>query len=185
MPTSKVLAGICFEQPFPIDELLLDAVEAFRRRGLNVRGLIQRAPANEGCVGTTLKLDALDGTWSMPIMEPRGAQSQGCRLDYRAMADVSGRLALALQSPSDIFVLNRFGRSESEGNGLRDIVIRCAEEGRPTLIAVRRDYAEAWAEFHGGLGDTLQPSLEAILAWYDGLAIARGSQGAVSDARQA
>lgn len=185
MSTSKSLAGVCFEQTFQIDSLLRRAADAFRSRGLHVSGVVQQVPASEGCAGTALRLEALDGAWSMPIMEPRGTQSQGCRLDYRAMADVSGRLAAALQSPSDIFILNRFGRSESEGNGLRDILIRCAEEGRPTLIAVRRDYADAWADFHGGLGVMLQPNLEAILAWYDGLTAASGTQEVVSDARQA
>ncbi|KUO56383.1 MAG: hypothetical protein APF80_13610 [Alphaproteobacteria bacterium BRH_c36] len=160
------LAGIVFEQPFRIDALIGQAVSAFKARGLEVAGVTQTYSDTPGCSGSQLRLQSIDGAMDMPIMEPRGHFSKGCRLDYRAMADATAWIENTLDDEADLIVLNRFGRAESEGNGLRTILQRCAEEERPTLIAVRKDYVAAWNEFHGGLGDVLPANLDAIVDWY-------------------
>ncbi len=169
------LAGVVFEQPFKIDALLIEAVGAFQAQGLTVAGVTQTYSDTQGCSGSQVRLQSIDGSLDMAIMEPRGQESQGCRLDYHAMADASSWIENALDQTADLFVLNRFGRSECEGNGLRSILQRCAEDERPTLVAVRHDYVAAWNEFHGGLGDVLPARLDAILDWYRRLPLTRAS----------
>ncbi len=172
--TSNWLAGVAFEQPFRIDELLARVAEVFHMRGLIAAGVLQTYSETPGCDGSNLRLKAIGATWELPIMQPRGHHSKGCRLDYGAMADASQWIEASLKENADIIILNRFGRAESEGNGLRNVLQRCAEDERPTLIAVRADYLPAWNEFHGGLGDVLEPNLESIIDWYDRLPRAAG-----------
>lgn len=172
------LAGVVFEQPFKIDALLIEAVRAFQTEGLSVAGVTQSYSDTPGCSGSQVRLQSIDGSLDMAIMEPRGHESRGCRLDYHAMADANSWIENALNQNADLFVLNRFGRSESEGNGLRSILQRCAEDQRPTLVAVRQDYLVSWNEFHGGLGDVLPARLDAIIDWYRRLPLARDFEGA-------
>lgn len=170
------LAGVVFEQPIRIDALLVEAVGALQAQGLTVAGVTQTYSDTAGCSGSEFRLQSIDGALDMAIMEPRGRDTRGCRLDYQALTEASSWIANALDEAADVFVLNRFGRSESEGNGLRSILQRCAEEERPTLIAVRQDYLAAWNEFHGGLGDVLPPRLDAILDWYRRLPVKQGRE---------
>lgn len=168
-PAPRWLAGVTFKQPFRIDELMARTVAAFQARGVTVTGVTQTYTDNPGCSGSDLRLQAIGGGWEVPIMQPRGAHSTGCRLDYGAMADATQWIESALDEDAGLIVLNRFGRAESEGNGLRSILQRCAEDERPTLIAVREDYVGSWNEFHGGLGEVLPPDLGVVFDWFDSL----------------
>ena len=59
----------------------------------------------------------------------------------------------------------RFGRSEADGRGLRDVISRALELGVPVLVGVRGEYADAWADFHGGIAESLDLDRQAILDW--------------------
>ena len=62
-------------------------------------------------------------------------------------------------------ILNRFGKAEAEGGGLRPVFARAMEAGIPVLTAVRAPYIEAWAQFHGHLASDLPADIDAVLAW--------------------
>jgi hypothetical protein len=62
-------------------------------------------------------------------------------------------------------MLNRFGKAEAEGGGLRSAFVRAMEAGVPVLTAVRPPYFEAWSKFHGRLAVDLPTDLDAVLAW--------------------
>lgn len=168
--SSRMLAGIRFERAFAIDALIGGVVRDLQKRGARVAGVVQSKGPTPGCSGPDVGLEAIGGLWNMPIMEYRGTQSQGCRLDYRAMSEATVWLENAMEQPFDILVLNRFGRAESEGGGFRKILARCAELERPALVPVRADYIDAWCEFHGGMGDVLPPDHAAIIDWYSRVA---------------
>ena len=74
-------------------------------------------------------------------------------------------------------MLNRFGRAEAEGGGLRSAFVRAMEAGIPVLTAVGAPYTEAWSQFHGRLAIDLPADLEAVLAWCRdvGAAVAGGA----------
>ena len=57
-------------------------------------------------------------------------------------------------------MLNRFGKAEAEGGGLRSGFARAIDAGIPVLTAVRPPYREAWAQFHGGLAVDLPADIE-------------------------
>ena len=62
-------------------------------------------------------------------------------------------------------MLNRFGKAEAEGHGLRSVFARAIDAGIPVLTAVRAPYGEAWAQFHGGLAVDLSTDIECTLDW--------------------
>ena len=57
-------------------------------------------------------------------------------------------------------MLNRFGKAEAEGGGLRSAFVRAMEAGIPVLTAVRPPYIEAWSKFHGRLAVDLPADLD-------------------------
>jgi hypothetical protein len=65
----------------------------------------------------------------------------------------------------ELLILNKFGKAEAEGGGLRSAFERAIESGIPVVTAVRPPYTEAWSHFHGRLAVDLAPDLDAVLAW--------------------
>ncbi len=75
------------------------------------------------------------------------------------------RLDAAMHDGVDLLLLNKFGKGEAEGGGLRSTFAGAIETGVPVLTAVRPPYLEAWTAFHGGLAADLMPDLGEVLAW--------------------
>lgn len=65
----------------------------------------------------------------------------------------------------ELHILNRFGKAEAEGGGLRSAFVRAIDAGIPVLTAVRPPYIDAWLEFHGGIAVDLPPERDRVLAW--------------------
>ena len=76
----------------------------------------------------------------------------------------------AIADRVDLLVINRFGRAESLGRGLRSCFERAIEADVPVLTAVRIPYDEAWRNFHDGIGLQLTCDVEPVTAWVANLA---------------
>jgi hypothetical protein len=158
-----VLAGIIYGQGFAIDELMLSISEAVRADGVRVRGVIQEN-AGQGPCSEMSVVDLTSGA-RFSISQELGAGSRGCRLDPRGLAEVAARTDSAIGADFDLLLLNKFGRAEAEGGGLRSVLARAIAAGTPVLTSVRAPYLEAWATFHGGLAADLPPKLDDAVAW--------------------
>ena len=162
-----LLAGIVFKSREPVNSLLEDVSRTLAQRGLNLAGVLQKAVFPEGRDEKNVCLSSLRGDWEMPVLQNRGQHAQGCRLDPHAITDVAGRLAVDLKAGADILIVNRFGRAESEGYGLRQVLEQAVCEDIPVLLAVREDYVSAWEEFHGGMGELLPLDRDTVQSWCD------------------
>lgn len=162
---ARRLAAIRYAGGVPIDELLRAVADRLAAAGIRLGGLLQEATAENGeCCALMHLRDLRDGSL-VTISQDLGAGAKGCRLDPAALAEVAARLEATLDDDVELLVLNRFGKAEAEGNGLRAIIQQAAAAGIPILLAVRDDYAEAWARFHDGLGIDLPADRDAVLRW--------------------
>ncbi len=159
------IVGIVFKKGYPIDALLNDVVVELEAQGAKLAGVIQTAGLEPGCDVLGVKLRSLAGDWDMPILQNRGREARGCRLDYGSIAEVTARISNNIPADTDFVFLNRFGRAEAEGNGFRQILQKCLESDFPAIIGVREDYLEDWTVFHGGLATQLPPDRHAILGY--------------------
>ena len=158
------LAAIRYAPGVAVDGLLQDVIEQLATEGLRLGGLVQQAhPEGGECCASMHLCDIRDGT-RMGISQDLGAGATGCRLDPAALADVAMHVERALDD-SEILVLNRFGKAEAEGQGLRSVIQKAVASGIPVLMAVKDEHADAWARFHGGLGVALPADFFAILDW--------------------
>lgn len=55
----------------------------------------------------------------------------------------------SLEHEPDLLVLNKFGKVECEGGGLRDLIASAIDRGIPVMIGVPRRNLEAWRRFAG------------------------------------
>lgn len=173
------VTAIRFSDGDRIDELLETVVRAVQSRGYPVAGYLQReTPDGPGCCPATFLEDVSSGE-RLRITQALGAGSRGCRLDPQALADVSGRLLSAVGPATELLVLNRFGKGESDGQGFRAVIENACSLGVPVLTAVRATYEPFWNEFTAGPGVFLPADAEAATRWALG-AIAKRRQ--VNDA---
>jgi hypothetical protein len=162
------LAAVIYPKGAPVDALLREAVVLLQARGLHVAGVIQEsADGGMGCELTALR--ETDSGHVTSITENRGKGARGCKLDPCALADVAARLEECLEDNPDLLVINRFGKSEIEGRGLRSVLSEALLRGIPVLTAVREINAGAWADFHQGLAVDLPPQREALMEWAQGV----------------
>jgi hypothetical protein len=66
-------------------------------------------------------------------------------------------------------VLNKFGKVECSGGGLRDLVASAIDRGIPVIIGVPRRNLEVWRNFAGELATELSDDAGQILEWLEGL----------------
>jgi hypothetical protein len=74
-------------------------------------------------------------------------------------------MASALAGGAELVIVNKFGRQEVLGQGLRQEIAAALLAGLPLLIAVRRDFLPAWRDFAGEDWVELAPEEAVVEAW--------------------
>lgn len=178
-PCAVALAAVQFARGFDIDRLLMDATAQLAGRGVRLGGLMQvtTGPRGGSCADSVHVVDLRTNT-AYDIWQDRGPCARGCRLDEAGLAEAEFAAHRAIADRVDLLVINRFGRAESLGRGLRGCFEAAVEAQIPVLTAVRAPYDTDWAAFHGGLGVDLDASVEAVVAWWGSHAIGRAPEAA-------
>jgi nucleoside-triphosphatase THEP1 len=167
LPNLPTLAAITYARGFDIDRQLVDVCADLARDGLKLGGLLQVSTGERGgsCATSVHVVDLRTGE-PFDIWEDRGPCAKGCRLDEGGLALAEPVIARAISDRVDLLIINRFGRAESLGRGLRRCFESALEAGIPVLTSVREPYDTAWREFHGGLGVELGCEREAVRGWF-------------------
>lgn len=159
------LAAIVYPSGFPIDELMVEVAARLKDEGARLGGVVQHnnGDCDSGCAAMALE-DLASGRL-FPISEDRGAGATGCRLDAAGLAAAGGAVASALAGRVDLLIINKFGKQEAFGQGLRAEIAAGCLSGLPLLTAVRADMLTAWGEFVGEDWQALPPEREAVTGW--------------------
>lgn len=160
------LAAIQYPRGFDIDRLLVDVCAGLAATGLRLGGLLQISTGERGgnCAASVHVVD-LRTRRAFDIWQDRGPCARGCRLDEGGLAEAESALRQAIADRVDLLIVNRFGRAESLGRGLRPCLEEAVTAGIPVLTAVRAPYDRDWRDFHGGLGIELPCNETAIRHW--------------------
>lgn len=171
--TYPLLAAIRFETG-DIDSLLNNIAAALLNDGYRVRGVLQtRGKMHGECHCADMDLHAIGKARSFRISQPLGNGSHGCRLHPGALAECAAYLETEMKQGTDLLVLNRFGRGESEGRGFRDLIGKALIRNVPVLTAVRPTYEEEWRAFGQSLSCDLPMEKSTILKWFNDVIEAR------------
>ncbi len=172
------LAAILFDRNEAPDPPLIAFLEAAKRRGVRVAGLVQERTGDGLCARQDVQVRDLASGATLPIMQDLGPDAEGCRVNPEAIAFAAMLLDRALATGPDLLVVNRFGRLESEGGGMLAEIGRAFAEGVAIIVCVPKRYREAWSAFSGGLDAQLPPKLTAIEAWWEAIAPAPSRRAA-------
>jgi nucleoside-triphosphatase THEP1 len=159
------LAAVVYQSGFKIDDFLTRLVNLLRADQVKIAGVLQENARDVAGFCSAMTLVDLTSRRRFRISQDLGSQAQGCRLDARGIAEIGPLLERTLDQDVELIILNRFGKAEAEGGGLRSAFVRAMEAGIPTVTAVRVPYTEAWWLFHGQFAAELATDLDAVLAW--------------------
>ena len=176
------LAAIHYERDFDINGILRAAVKSLLARGATVGGVLQEAEFQPNDCCACLNIVDIRTGKAERITQNRGRESLGCKLDPRGLAAISHCITDAIDSNVDLIIINKFGRAESEGDGLLSCIADAVSAGVPILTTVREPYVAAWSAYHGGLAVEIPPRIEAILDWYDTSCVRRNPKSLVLEA---
>ena len=140
----------------PSDQTLLSLAEQMRDEQRHVLGHIQvKGDALGKCHCMEMHLIDLSSGGSTQISESRGPEARGCHLDWAVLTDIAQAIESDLSLLPDILIINRFGRAEAEGKGMRRAIEKALTLKIPVIVGVRPAYAASWNAFHGGFAESV------------------------------
>ena len=95
----------------------------------------------------------------------RGDEARGCRLDPDAFARATVWVEHALAMHVDLMIINKFGKQEAQGRGLRSVVAEALLSEIPVLLGVSRHNLAACEDFVGAILTRLPNDEKDVLAW--------------------
>lgn len=154
MPTTDdslpILAAV-YRDGRAFETLLQATVAALRADGLRLGGLIQHSIPNPHRRKCDMLLEDLDSGERYPISEDRGALASGCVLDTDRLLTAAIAAESGLSATTELLVLSKFGKAETEGGGTRTLIARALDLGVPILIGVPEVNRTAFETFAEGL----------------------------------
>jgi hypothetical protein len=176
--TARPIAVVVCGEGDPADECMAALAAACQARGLTVTGVIQHNQRDGPAPGFSMTLEQIAPAGAgpgeqIPLVDPRIVAGDACRLDVASLAAAAAWLAPELHRGSDLVIINKFGRQESLGRGLRDEMAALVMAGVPVLTSVRSPLLPAFEAFAGGDFTVVEPTAEVVTQWLAALQAAQ------------
>lgn len=163
LEAEAALIAVLYDAGSDAGPLMRRLVGALGAAGCRCAGFVQRDVERPDRTRCDMVLEDIGSGQSLPISEDRGALARGCRLDEDGLSRAIAAALAALASKPDVLVVNKFGKSESEGRGFRPLIAAAVEAEIPVIVPVPWRNAESWRSFAGEM------SREHGLATLEGL----------------
>ncbi|MCK8465100.1 DUF2478 domain-containing protein [Aliiroseovarius sp. S1339] len=151
------------------DRLISEAAATLEAEGFVLNGIVkvlQDMP--ESSHHCDMDVRVLADNRTIRITQSLGEGSDGCRLNPEAIAQAVAAVDQASSLAADAFILNKFGPEEAEGRGFRAAIAAALEKEIPVLVGLSAGSRKEFAEFVGGMAETLPADADAILSWVRG-----------------
>lgn len=163
--SDKIFAAIRLNSKVDINVLLQSVVDRLNADDLKVQGYLQKEIMLPNRCKCDTYLENLMNGDQLKISQDLGNGARGCKLDNSMLSKLSEIAMRDLDLAPDLLIVNRFGRSEAEGGGFRDVIGKAISMGIPVLTAVKTDYYNDWKSFSGDLGRDFPTDLDTVLSW--------------------
>ena len=132
-PSAPIMA-LVYEEGSDADKVMAALAAHLTARGIRLAGFVQHEVARTDRCRCDIILSELASGVSIGISQDRGAHARGCRLD---VGELLRAMHLAREAvvtlPIDLVLVNKFGKTECEGGGLRPLIVDALERGRAVL----------------------------------------------------
>ena len=163
--TSSNILAVAYSNGFAADRLIADTAYRLRDEGVKVAGLVQINTEVSGRPKCDMAVEELYSRTVIKMSEDRGPAARGCRLDHSRLADAAGLLIDMLDRDLDLIIINKFGKVEAEGGGLRDLLGRAVLLGIPLIVGVPYRNLDQWRLFAGGMADECEVVAADLDRW--------------------
>ena len=163
----RPVAAIVYADEVYPDAIFKMLVKRSRALGLTLAGVLQHQAFEGGDRRCDVILEDLATGYRTALLENRGAGARGCRLDEAALAEATARVEGSLEHLPQLLVLNKFGKVECEGGGLRDLIASAIDRGIPVIIGVPERNVDAWRSFAGDFSTELRDDAGRIAEWLE------------------
>ncbi len=161
----RPILAVVYTDGLAADRFLADLGYALRSEGLAVAGLVQLNSFERDPVKCDMAVEELFSATVLQLSEDRGREARGCRLDRFALTEAAALLISALSEKPDILVLNKFGKIEAEGAGLRDVIAMAIQTNVPVVVGVPFRNLDQWRIFAGDLADECPVDAVPVCNW--------------------
>ncbi|WP_167772195.1 DUF2478 domain-containing protein [Bradyrhizobium frederickii] len=158
-PSAALSVALVYDSGPAVNRWFTGLVAELRRSGKSLAGLIQEDVPQPGRTRCDMVLHELATDRSISISEDLGAGATSCRLSMPRLLEAA-QLVEAQLADAEIVFLNKFGKAEAEGGGLRDLIAHCIESGKSLVIGVPGSNIEAWTDFCGEYFRTVEATPE-------------------------
>lgn len=160
------LAAVVYRPTDDIDRVLASFAATLRRDGRRIGGIVQRNRRGDCGPANLMEVIDLMTEKSIPICQNLGSGSTACKLDQGRLAEAGQAVKRAIADRAELVIVNKFGKSEAEGRGLRSEIADAIVAGLPVLTSVSERLYPAWTAFTGGFGTTLLCDDAVIADWW-------------------
>ncbi|PCJ10534.1 MAG: 3-dehydroquinate dehydratase [Rhodobacteraceae bacterium] len=149
------------------DRLLSALAEHLQAQGTALAGIVQTNTECHDDALCDMDVRVLPKGDTIRISQSLGPEARGCRLDPAALEQAVAQVTSSLHATPlpDLLIVNKFGKHEADGRGMRPVIGEAMALGIPVVSGVNKMNVEAFQEFAGGLAVAVEPSVEALLAW--------------------
>ncbi len=148
-----------------VDALLLRLGQGLLAGGWPLSGVVQMNRELRAGRACDMDLQVLGYDHVVRISQDLGPHARGCRLDTAALERAVGLVDGALERAPALLIINKFGKSEAEGRGFRDVIGRALSNGVPVLTGVASAHLDAFLAFSDGMAEPVAPELVALQDW--------------------
>ena len=100
------------------------------------------------------------------ISADRGNLAQGCRIDPGGLAEAAEMVERSIRTGApDLVILNRFGKAEENGGGMRHAIGAALLADIPVLLSVSEPALPAFEHFAGGLCLVIEADAQVLREW--------------------
>lgn len=165
MRGAPAILGVVYDDGPFFDMFLVALVGELRATGYRLAGAAQINAERADRRKCDMIVEELASGTRVLISEDRGREARGCRLDTDALARLTRLAEQGLGTGPDLLVLNKFGKEEAEGRGLRPVIASAAERAIPAVVGVPRRNLQPFQDFCGETATVLAPRRDEVLAW--------------------
>ena len=147
------------------DALIARCAAGLVASGYQLGGVVQSNAHRCGRRRCDMYVKDLLGGDEIRISLDRGKEARGCRLDPDAFARIDAWIEQAVYARVDLLIINKFGKEEAHGRGLRPVIAEALMAEIPLVIGVSTRNLCEFQTFVGGAATCLRPDIETITAW--------------------
>jgi nucleoside-triphosphatase THEP1 len=164
-PDLRQIGVVVYDDGLVGDALIAQCAADLAASGYRLGGVVQSNAHRPGRRRCDMYLEDLLGGDEIKISFDRGNEARGCRLDPDAFARISAWVERAVLERVDLLIINKFGKEEAHGRGLRPVIAEALIAEIPLLIGVSTRNLCDFLTFVGDSAARLRPDIDAMTAW--------------------